>query len=1263
MVQKEIAKMSKNCSILDKKEFEESPFNNSFVEHMAKINAQMVSEANKKEEELIAEVREYSRHDAVSKVAALLCFRDLFPNTIRIEYFLHLLVRYSNGSKEINRGRINQVLNKKLINTHWSHDEDPSEEVFASNIAIRKGNYIVLDGIWASNVFFTQQALETVEYMKETSFKDLFEIYEDCVNLLKASDYVLNSLGVKAYEATKGRPKGEIPLPNIADIEKAAKLLTFDEKKLNELSIKKSSLEKFVLKNEALLTTDVNMETQLHSKPVIKIDDKYVIAIHQIGFAIRKYILASLEILKLTKVFSDILAFRQASYIFNMIKEEAIDIERPVVEGLPKPIHDMVFQIDIDKSLHVVFLPAELEGKHDKNWASFDKTDEKIFDYINEVSKILKKQFDSGLIVIVVSSLGGGWSLGVLNETDQYHCCVLSLEDFQTLLFAPDFSFLKLWKMKMQQQKFLDSGGHIMNIDGDFNLYCYWNDNNNIIIPSSKIGSLNMMTLLSDFQLPFRENVKKLHNFHAVELTSQEDYIPVFRKNIDTYFLQDNQKQIYISHYLLMSRLFYFLVECGDNVRIWVTLDLDKYNKVQKSFFYTICETILFWLEKGKTEISKLVSDYDKLIMTINLNFENFDDYPYNTIDVIPYSEKDITVKFTVPDKIGLFINSSFLRDFHKPTNDAEKNIMRNIVGCMIYMIRGQDDNISLEQIINSMFGSDPYNRQQHMFYMNDFRDMVMSKEMPKPIWLKDEDLNYVRDSIVTTHSGIIRDKQVIKSILNEKVDDLYKSLINDLKNIDRIMLIEKCVKNHESASCELRTWQRTTRSLIASASDVEERFDGIKSRYSLMQRAILCSRVLSEVGLCECKGKNAISETQFGMLLAKVAVLMELATTSDAVDVDIISPYLNINDNGNIITDQGYIDTILAKYHDFKFDDKIKKTIEVYPNMYVDPNSKQSKERPKIDAKFEKAFFAEFGFNIDTLVESYIALANKLEEVDEIFFYCTKEELVNILLDAGIIKAHALNYIDKLTLFPRDKFEFSSKDRYSKNNNIWRFKRPLSLTAKPLIALDSEAKDFLILPSMVGEIQGRIFTRAYLGELDEEVIISNEMRKYIGYKKNQLGQSFNDDVANLLQSEGLIALSNKKMTELGANKKIYEDLGDVDVLAFDMVKKTIYVVECKNLEAALTAKEIGEQIKRFLDKKDRWLDKHLSRYRWIKQNINEPLKRLKIEDNKYKIVPILAVNDVIALQFKDNIGIPKPNIITLSNLSLESLQKTRECK
>lgn len=72
------------------------------------------------------------------------------------------------------------------------------------------------------------------------------------------------------------------------------------------------------------------------------------------------------------------------------------------------------------------------------------------------------------------------------------------------------------------------------------------------------------------------------------------------------------------------------------------------------------------------------------------------------------------------------------------------------------------------------------------------------------------------------------------------------------------------------------------------------------------------------------------------------------------------------------------------------------------------------------------------------------------------------------------------------------------------------------------------------------------------------------------------------------------------------------DDLGDIDVLAYDEQSNVVYSIECKNTTIAKNVREMKKEIDEYLgrgenlekDKKKALVMKHLRRHRWLEGHI-----------------------------------------------------------
>jgi hypothetical protein len=457
--------------------------------------------------------------------------------------------------------------------------------------------------------------------------------------------------------------------------------------------------------------------------------------------------------------------------------------------------------------------------------------------------------------------------------------------------------------------------------------------------------------------------------------------------------------------------------------------------------------------------------------------------------------------------------------------------------------------------------------------------------------------------------------------------------------------------------------WKRTAAAIVTSHSDSVEAHDVIKEKISLYAKSSQASRILSEIALCHCSNNGrTISIAEIEYLLAEVYKIFEFGRISDALYYDIVGVDIFGLEKGMLFfKDNTSIDTIMDKYQNTVASHDLEQNIITYDRLYKKGNQEtQNKPEDKLLDSFNTAYIEEFGFNYELSIQISFLLAQFAFDNNKTHLDLSYDEIINIIANSPIqfeTTDKIKRCIDYFTLNARDSFEEQKGSKYFRNNNVWLFKRPLSPLLKPFIEITTER--FLLFPRLLCKANEYFFNLCYYGEIDHG-LFGKKMLTYFGHRRNEIGKSFNDDVAKWFVDQGCKTKSNLQMKTIGF-KKNNVDLGDIDVLAFNETRNLIYIIECKKLERAMTPKDMGQQIKRFLKGNDRWLSRHIARYKWIVDNKDSVIKNLKIGTPDTKIVPILLVNDIIPMQFMNTLDYPTENIITMSDLKKGFINKAKE--
>lgn len=149
-------------------------------------------------------------------------------------------------------------------------------------------------------------------------------------------------------------------------------------------------------------------------------------------------------------------------------------------------------------------------------------------------------------------------------------------------------------------------------------------------------------------------------------------------------------------------------------------------------------------------------------------------------------------------------------------------------------------------------------------------------------------------------------------------------------------------------------------------------------------------------------------------------------------------------------------------------------------------------------------------------------------------------------------------------------------------------------------------------------------------------------------------GKAFNEDVRLFLKKQTNLKVWDWEVTiDVDGNLKAEENYGDIDVLAYDSVRKILFAIECKNTEKARNVKEMKTELDKYFGQpgsnKKGYIQKHIDRHQWLNNNINQ-VKSFVGEDPEFSIVSIILTSEVIPLSYISKIQ-PQLPILAFSQL------------
>ena len=1169
--------------------------------------------------ESLAELLEkYDFRYTVPQLAGLLTVPSLHANTARLETIVHLAVTYCRGRRKPKLTSINQWLNEQLGNTSIIMLEDPSEDVFITNVETPEGNRRIFEGIWNSNDYFVQVVIDILRSRQAP--QECQNLLYPAFALLKLSDCVAERVGLQRWHVESSSPRNKARLvPSIGVISRAH-AVTFTDRALDALGINRDILTPFIfsIEDRQDLLTEIIGYTSLEKGPLVDIDGKLVLALpNAVSPAIRRFVLSELRQMGYLSAFTSKLANYQASQIqrygLRELKKNNGSLNPPSSDERTPPLHDWLFKYDRDKYLHLVLLQDPLTELDAENLTSLleysTRAEVDLKKYLNKVANYCRSlpDFTEGMTLITMGGLGRGFTMILEDELDRWDYSIIRIFDFLMLMNDPDKQAIRYLKF-IKQRKWLEKEGvEVFNLDSDYGFYCFWRQSNyQIVLPEVSLHSGSAFLIADNYTLPVREEVRNLLDRHIVQ-TTKGFYVTVIRFGNNTYFESINNRPIYVS--LAHRKSLAGVVETTRGPS-WLIVKRQEADERVLHVLYQMWEGFIGLYDKLVTEVESLHKKTSDGPIEIQLDFfeiivsDNLEPPEQMTI-----SEPEIVVDSNQQTAVIKF-PSEIIQYFQQPENTGERMVLQSIAKGLIRIHQRTNKDIAednLNNLINKVIG-DSNIRVLHVFQIHDPVEQLQVRRNMNSVFLAQEDfafskLNLSEDCKPDHNSTNIQSKDECNKFLHNIVDKIWHQLRILLQQIDRISLIREVLRVHEAIIHDREHWRRTSRAIFALYASTDDVQSIAQRREIDRVNTAISARTILEMAICECpeEGGRPLSQFELDELLAKVALLIAVATDSDAIENDLTTPRIDLLPNGEYTIDRNFYNTVIEPFRTAHFIEEFKNNVQDYSELYKKkPSGGQKQANEIFPSDFIHAFRIEFGLTLDEMISGFGELIDIAIENDNIVVETTLGKIKGRLIEnCGLSIDTSEAFVRTFGIFHRRAWDTSPKGFKGKDIYPWRFSRRLSLTSKPILIFGQQDKDRVLFG--VGALKlgiGLLLSRIEQGHLPQDFFTSAEMKQYIGSVNDKKGHAFAQSVAKQLNEKGWQVRNEVQMTELGASAK----LGDVDVLAWKSSGK-IQIIECKRLRLARSVAEVAEICRRFRGEAKDELGKHVRRVNWIKTN------------------------------------------------------------
>lgn len=679
------------------------------------------------------------------------------------------------------------------------------------------------------------------------------------------------------------------------------------------------------------------------------------------------------------------------------------------------------------------------------------------------------------------------------------------------------------------------------------------------------------------------------------------------------------------------------------NINIWITSEAPS--SVQMlNVTHTIMDLISYWLSELRDVIEKQSFKYDSFEIRIVL-CGDINDY---SLLKNQYDDKELNITTQKNTIILNWLPENFIK-LSGETNQQEKELMLLILNALFQYagtkIEAEHLNYAFDNPLKKKVFSIDYMNHP---YLKPIRTDIRVVPVECEDFLLNEIGNYfIDEKHIEKGTKITGDDR--KKLCNDTVSYLFEKLCATVKDYQAEQLIKLlCLDLEKTMYSMMLSRKRYAYDLIC----YPEKSVKLQQKFNELNNSSLAQKFLLEyVSAQPPKGDKILGEMDYEELLAICSAIIDWANTSDLYEYRIINSEMSILPSGRIGIDKKDIDKLTL----LRNNSAISK-VNKHSNPYIDTYSADILSLQAPD-ELDAAFLEEFGYKFTDFIHCIMGLIELGEEMESDVKCSLKINLFeNIKKNVEIGDDTVKRIIDDLSLTKRENYLIVPKP-FTKNDIWpWKFNRKLSATRRPLVQFGEQViwgnrqlyHCLLYTMDLINDARFPVFNQ------------KGKLNSLLGKIANYGGNHFNDAVANKLKTiDGLIVDSKvKKINRIRILDENNQDIGDIDVLIINIIKKKIIITEVKDFSFTKSPYEIHQEyLKVFCDQNDKlcYISKHKRRVEWMKKHLQDIIKHYHLDSVNWKIDDLLIVNeDIVSNEYYHL----KQKILLYTDISKDSINK-----
>lgn len=1203
-----------------------------------------------------------------------------------LDYLIALQLNPANNGKNLRFEHIGQLavssigkgnaspdvlVFKHLIDEEYPYDmmEDIPINMFCETVVFHGGNYLFFPGLstHCSELF---RAMTESIYRVDGVFPEAYkaEIYQGVTLILELGNAIATRAGIENTTRGNNNPREKImeALSNQSyAIPKAMMTYIIKYNQLDECVLDNFLLDK---DNPEILTTNPERNPILY-KPLVKHNGNfYFIGISNQGCAINNFILKTAikyncinELVQLTQ---DTIWNRVGISCTNLMHWAPMEFQ----SFQPRDAHynECLFQIDVNWMAYLCYV------KDTPKDVSVDGTETYIhWDIDNRLKKTLATIRNSEqtkgfhiFTLVVYSSMGEPFALMMNEQPKTDYLIHFSAFDFLQLVQTETWDNMSLVRYARTKE-------HAAALKYGLNqpLDCY-----SMYKKHGESFYLSDENKYDFIQIEPNEGCELIHeskeklNFHGTPMHIEGKrigYIPV-QRDID-----------YASIYKPLNES--INAKCCESysIPIWIKcLQTEKEGDNPSSITETIITAIAFWIDRLKPAIEGYIIKRYTNSVEIELSFnERTLSDKYVHYEIMPPVKNGLMTISKTETGIKVYFDHDYILGFLGANNTQERLMMKNIITSLLGIIEdewvqavldelmplGQAKMILMMEPSNSPI-SFPLWLNPPIFIHAASRQLILDHF---PQWMKDKGVDITGKLITIAQKN---------EFLHNGVDVLLEKLNSQVKRFEPHSLLRKLISNHETL-----LYQREHNKILHPAQILcfgdndDKRKEFFETELQLTEADIATRALIEYVSATQgSTGQEQAGSNDIESILVIMSEIIHIGGICDAVHLGISDHTIEKLTSGRYgIYDDDFSDCV-GGFASARLIETVNNQVEDFGSKMGYLANLQPKTRDESNSNLDEidaAFLADWGVSYSAILQllysCYLLAMTQKRSVIEL----PEKEFVKAIIEIcpELSEEVIEKSLEHLSLAKRTDYLTPPEGMNGKEIFPWIYNRELSYLRRPIVRWQMYDEVNLIYGFRSCLTAGMQLTNLlYSGRLRN---VGKKLEKLLGKFESAKGAAFNKEVRKWLQEHTALRIWDydvpiKPKGTFAAS----EDLGDIDVFAYDVTKNVVYSIECKNTNTAKNVREMKKEMDDYLGrdgtKKTALVMKHLRRHKWMMDNI-EIIRDFVDAKTNPTVKSIMLTSQVIPTSYlrKEDTPLSILNFQELRRKGVEYLEESKISK